>query len=826
VKKYTSFINRYYKLVLIVLLLITILMGWFATKIQTNATPYFLDIDHPSRIADKKLKEVFKGSGEVLIVTTQTNEGNIFNKRSLTDLYSFTQEVEALTLTNESDLKHLNEITRQIKIDDSLKEHFKLLDALKPSDYTNIKVIQSILKSSPTAILEDKEFIDSLLIRVWPIKKVRGLVNIESISASDKDSFDIHALMPYVPKNDTDIKHLENEAYGNKLLKDILFTEKNKSITNTLIELRIPQEDAPNMKRIYDIISDIPAKIGTKDTYYISGPPAIFAQTAAVVKENSDKMFPFVIMIVLVMLYLLYKNKYTVIFPVTVSIISVVWVIGTMAFLGYEQNIVGTMLPVFLISIGVSDSIHFLSEYHKCEKGNASEKVEVSLEKVFKPMLYTSLTTMIGFLALTYTPISFIKEFGVFVAVGIFYAFIITVTLIPALQLIFDTKTNTVSNPTMLIRFGKVLEDKIVFELKTKSTFIWIGIALVVISSIIGIERLKIDNEMIEYFSSKSKVYKDTKFINTHFGGSSTVEFTLSSSKDGYFKSKEAIINLDQAIKSIGDITNVGTVYALPNFIKLMNKGLHSDKQEYFSLPKEAQAYPQYLFLYENSNGKEIFNVVNKDYTKTRLVIFSKSDRTSSMDHIVTQATKYLSQHLPDVKITPSGFGEVLISTRDEVIYGQISSLMISFSMIFVFLLFLFKSIKIALIGLVPLLITLIINFGIMGWLGLYLDVGSAIVAAIAIGIGVDNAIYYISYYRSSTAEDRNIEAAKKVFSALYANSLVLGSGFLVLIMASHEALVNLGWLVSSTVIVSTTVTLLVLPQLLNKFHTNIVKDK
>jgi len=472
VKRYTSFINTYYKLVLIVLLLTTILMGWFATKIQTNATPYFLDINHPSRIADKKLKEVFKGSGEVLIVSTQTKQESIFNRRSLTDLYRFTQEVEALTLTNESDLKHLNEIINKVKVDTRLKNYFKNLEALKPSDYTNIKAIQSILKSNPTEIIEDKTFIDSLLIRVWPIKKVRGIVNIESISASDEDSFDVHALMPYVPKNDIDIKYLEDEAYGNKLLKDILFTEKNKSITNTLIELRIPQEDAPNMKRIYDIISSIPLKIATEDTYYISGPPAIFAQTAAVVKENSDKMFPFVIMVVIMMLYLLYKNKRTVIFPVTVSIISVVWVIGTMAFFGYKQNIVSTMLPVFLISIGVSDSIHFLSEYHKCEKGNAREKVEVSLEKVFKPMLYTSLTTMIGFLALTYTPISFIKEFGVFVAVGIFYAFIITVTLIPALQLIFDTKTSTVSNPTMLIRLGKLIEDKIVFELKTKSTFI------------------------------------------------------------------------------------------------------------------------------------------------------------------------------------------------------------------------------------------------------------------------------------------------------------------------------------------------------------------
>lgn len=817
---YIRFISRYYRWILIALIMITGVMGWYATKLQTNATPYFLDKEHPSRVADRHLKELFKGSGEVMIVTTETKEESIFNPKSLRDIYNFTHAVESLTLTDENDVKKLQEIMATSRIDQDLWEPLKGIKKFRPSDYTAIKVINNAIDHSHYVTEEEKQFVEELLIRVWPVEKVRGLVGIESITADDENSFDIHALMPRLLMNDNEIKKLEQEAHGNKLLEDILFTDSNKKVANTLIELRIPQDDAPNMKRIYDGIVELPVSMGMRDTYYISGPPAIFAQTATVVKANSDKMFPFVIMMVLLMLYLLYRSKRTMVIPVIVAILSVVWTLGTMAYFGYKQNIVSTIIPVFLISIGVSDTIHFLSEYHKLTSGDRVHKVQHVLGKTFKPMLFTSLTTMVGFLSLMYTPISFIFEFGLFVALGIVYAFVITVSLVPALQLMFDTKEEAYASETFLTRTGGYLEEKIVRVIATRKTAVWIGILLIMIVSFLGIERLKIDNEMIEYFSSESRVYKDTKFINKNFGGSSTVEFTLSHEREGYFKEKENVVHLDEAISQIKEIENVGTVYALPNFIKLMNKGLHADKPEYFALPEEEEAYPQYLFLYESSNGNEIFNIVNEDYTQSRVVIFTKSDRTSSMDRIVEEAKKDLEHALPGVKVTPSGFGEVLISTRNEVVFGQISSLLISFVVIFFFLLILFRNSVLALFGMVPLMMTVIINFGLMGWFGLYLDVGSAIVAPIAIGIGVDNAIYYISYYlREKSDEARSIAATKRVFGALYANSLVLGSGFLILVLAEHQSLVNLGWLVSATVVVSAIVTLLVLPLLFQKFH-------
>jgi predicted RND superfamily exporter protein len=815
-----NLIIRNYKLIFFVLLGITGVMGYFASKLQTNATPYFLDKSHPGRKADQHLKEVFTASGEILIISTETKKNTIFNKDSLNNIYEFTLALEKLTLTNNEDVIKFREFSN--KIGSSLE-----IGVFQPSNYMDIQKTYEILKNKNMLTKEDEIFFEDLMVRVWPIKKVRGLVRIESITAKDSESFDIHSLMPYTLTQNNKIKDLEEEALNNMLLKDILFNKLNKKVVNTLVELRIPQDDAPNMKRVYDSVITITENLQGEDKFYIAGPPAIFAQTSAVVKETSDKMFPFVILIVMLMLYLLFKSKRTVFFPILVAIFSVIWTLGTMVLFGYKQNIISTMIPVFLISIGVSDSIHFLSEYHKEKIESQEVRIKLVLKKVFKPMLFTSLTTMIGFLALTYTPIQVLKEFGIFVAIGIIYAFIITITLIPSMQLIFNIRKKKEEN-TFLYNIGNFLEKKVIKLIEVKSKFIWSGVLFLILFSSVGIYKLQVDNEMIEYFSKDTRVYKDTKHINKHFGGASTVEFTLINSKNGFFKEKNNIVKLEQIISEIKKIPNVGAIYALPNFIKLMNKGLHEDQNKYFKLPDNPLAYSQYLFLYENSNGNEIFNVVNHNYNETRIIIFVKSDKTSIMDNIIVESTKYIEETLPDVKIIPSGFGETLVSTRDEVIYGQINSLFISFIAIFIFLIFLFKDIRVALLGMVPLGLTVLINFGLMGWLGFYLDVGTAIVAAIAIGIGVDNAIYFISYYNEAigNSREKSISAVQTVFNALYGNSLVLGMGFLVLILADHTALINLGWLVSLTVILSALITLIVLPLLFKTFDKKQIQQK
>ncbi len=826
---YASAVTSRYKLLVAIVIASTLAFAYAASGLAINATPYFLELNHPSRLADKYLKETFTGSGENLMIATVTDKETIFNPQTLSDLHRFTLGLENLSLTDRSDVKriqgYIDELRRVTELPGSVSQLSAQLQnyltyatstPFGPGDRYALKELEQLMAKQALLTPADFAYFDELHYRVTPIKKVRSIVRIESITANG-DELDIHPMMYQVPQTADQIKALEQEARANPLLRNILFSE-NPKVINTLVELTIPQDDAPNMRRVYDATIALTEQLKLSDSYHLGGPPAIFAQTSATMEKDSNMFFPVVFVVVMVLLFAIFRNVRSMLLPVGVAVISVVWTMGTMSLLGVKQNIVTTMLPVFLIAIGVADSIHYLAEYRtRLRDGVEKPALEVA-RSLFKPMLMTSVTTMAGFLSLTYTPIRFIQEFGIFVAIGVGYAFIITMLLLPSIQLWLKPQSvSKHADSPWLQRCADWNLNLIIRHYR----WLW-SIALVAVVLVgTGLTKLEIDNEMIGYFSPETRVYQDNEVFRKELAGSGVIEFILSSDQPGYFKQTDAMEGLARVVEKLKTYPYVGDVYDLPAFMKLMNKALHGDDPAAYQLPEAAEnIYAQYLFLYENSDGNEIFNVVDESASEARLIVFVRSDKTSVMDTIASGITPYIHTELEHIRVTPAGFGAVLIATRDEIIYNQINSLVLSFGFVLILLLCLFRSLSHALIGIVPLVLTVIVNFALMGWTNLYLDVGTAIVAPIAIGIGVDYAIYFINSCRKHAVIDKEAIHAtlKHLYPPIVFNTLVQGCGFLVLTFSSHQALVNLGLLVTLTMLITAIVTLLVLPSLMLMF--------
>lgn len=812
--RYSDLLQTRYKWMLALLALVSLLMLASASRLQTNATPYFLDIQHPSRQADQYLKAHFTGSGENLMIATLTREASIFNPRSLQDLHQLTLALEQLTLTTADDQTRLQALLARLPAEAAAGLQFG--SPLQPRELDGVQALQRALAQAQVLDEADVRYLQDLAIRIHPVTKVRSIVRIESITAAG-DELDIHPLMYRVPRDAAGIRRLEQEARQNGLLRNIMFSAGDPRAVNSLVELSIPQDDAPNMRRLYDAVAGLIDDLQLADSYHLGGPPAIFAQTSAAMEQDSNTFFPLIILVVMLLLGLIFRNLRSVLVPVAIAFLSVIWTLGTMAALGYAQNIVSTMLPVFLISIGVSDSIHFLAEYRQARRADPQGKpVAMVLARLWQPMLMTSLTTMGGFLSLTWTPIHFILQFGLFVALGVGYAFLITVSLLPALLLWLPAeRCKTGLEPKGGLT--RLADWNLRLALRHPKGILLLSLLLLGLCAG-GIARLQIDNEMIRYFAPDTRVRQDNQVFKQHFGGAATLEFVLQAPTEGYFKQESAVRALERVQARLLELPEVGAVYGLPNFLKLMNKAMQGDAPAAYRLPVGNPAlYPQYLFLYESSNGDEIFNVVDADYREARLVLFVKSDQTSVMDGLVKAITPVMHTELPGVEIMPAGFGEVLIATRDEIIYSQLSSLILSFACVFGFLLLMLRSLRYALIGLVPLVFVVLGNFALLGWSGLYLDVGTAIVAPIAIGIGVDYAIYFLNHCQQHPGSNREAvsDALRHHHAPILFNTLVLGAGFLVLTLSSHQALINLGWLVTSTMVFSALATFLLLPSLL-----------
>lgn len=830
----TPITERFISLVLkrwwLPLLIVAVITGFMLTQLvllKTNATPYFLGSDHKSMQADAYVKQRFTTSGESLFVSIINKNKDLFQLAPLEEIHKIHHELLQISLTEQSDLSTLG----LFKVDEKAEKLITNIQdgGITNTDYDDLKNLINHLNEKGLTTSEH-QWLSDFLVRVRPVNKVRSIVSVESITSSE-DMIDIHPMMFSVPKTQAELAALKHEALTNPILMGALF-EPTGQATNFQVELLIPENDAPNMQRFYTSALQVIKQYENLNTYHLGGPPVVASQQALSMKQDSDRLFPAVILVVMVILFLMFKKARGVILPLTIAILSVIWTLGLMAFLGVKQNIVSTMLPVFLISIGVADAIHVLTEFNQeLKKRSKEEALSIVISSLCKPMLITTLTTAVGFLSLMNTDIVFIQEFGLFVAIGVVFALVLTFLLLPPVLMKLSNGKNSENNSgnsalersfeQFLLKANRFLSAK-----RTLFFTLLIGVVIVLVGPL---SQLKIDNRAIAYFDEYSPVRIDDGIINQYFAGSMVLSLTLKSDQPDTFKQEQHLHNLEKIQQRLAQHEDVGFSYSAADFIKLLNQRLNEDSQSEFKLPKGAgHLVGQYFFLYESSDGRGVFDTVDPTYQTARIIVFNHSDQATVIEKTLDDVLPYARSILPDeIQIEASGFGELMVSTKNEVIFGQATSLIISLFGVIVLLSIMFKSLKLGILGATPLALTVYLNFSIMPLIGMELDVGTALVAAIAIGVGVDYAIHFISRFikhrKLGETTEQAIEAAlQAVFRPIMFNTLVLSLGFSVLGLSTFAALANLGYLVAMTMLISAFSTLFILPSLVRTFSVNL----
>ncbi|MGF1838390.1 efflux RND transporter permease subunit [Vibrio atlanticus] len=830
----TPITERFISLVLkrwwLPLLIVAVITGFMLTQLvllKTNATPYFLGSDHKSMRADAYVKQHFTTSGESLFVSIINKNKDLFQLAPLEEIHKIHHELLQISLTEQSDLSTLG----LFKVDEKAEKLITNIQdgGITNTDYDGLKNLINHLNEKGLTTSEH-QWLSDFLVRVRPVNKVRSIVSVESITSSE-DMIDIHPMMFSVPKTQAELAALKHEALTNPILMGALF-EPTGQATNFQVELLIPENDAPNMQRFYTSALQVIKQYENLNTYHLGGPPVVASQQALSMKQDSDRLFPAVILVVMVILFLMFKKARGVILPLTIAILSVIWTLGLMAFLGVKQNIVSTMLPVFLISIGVADAIHVLTEFNQeLKKRSKEEALSIVISSLCKPMLITTLTTAVGFLSLMNTDIVFIQEFGLFVAIGVVFALVLTFLLLPPVLMKLSNGKNSENNSgnsalersfeQFLLKANRFLSAK-----RTLFLTLLIGVVIVLVGPL---SQLKIDNRAIAYFDEYSPVRIDDGIINQYFAGSMVFSLTLKSDQPDTFKQDQHLRNLEKIQQRLAQHEDVGFSYSAADFIKLLNQRLNEDSQSEFKLPKGAgHLVGQYFFLYESSDGRGVFDTVDPTYQTARIIVFNHSDQATVIEKTLDDVLPYARSILPDeIQIEASGFGELMVSTKNEVIFGQATSLIISLFGVIVLLSIMFKSLKLGILGATPLALTVYLNFSIMPLIGMELDVGTALVAAIAIGVGVDYAIHFISRFikhrKLGETTEQAIEAAlQAVFRPIMFNTLVLSLGFSVLGLSTFAALANLGYLVAMTMLISAFSTLFILPSLVRTFSVNL----
>jgi uncharacterized protein len=288
----------------------------------------------------------------------------------------------------------------------------------------------------------------------------------------------------------------------------------------------------------------------------------------------------------------------------------------------------------------------------------------------------------------------------------------------------------------------------------------------------------------------------------------------------------------------------VGSTNAVTDFIKRMNYVMNNNDPAMNRLPNPVEEIivegedgsfvtenvkgrdlnAQYLLLYENSGGDDLEKVVDFDYQKINLILQLKSSYSGDMIHLQEMATEFIDENFTEgEKSYLTGTGNLLVVITKYIIESQIISLITSIFVVFMMLVYVFRSGKAATFAILPLIFTIFSNFTLMKLFGVNLDVATAMIASMAIGIGIDYSIHFVSRYRIEAAKGLNVEAAlfetiHNTGRALVFNAIAVAAGFMILAFSNFMPIMNVGWLVAATMILSAMVTLILIPALISMF--------
>ncbi|MCP4020642.1 MAG: MMPL family transporter, partial [Desulfobacteraceae bacterium] len=347
--------------------------------------------------------------------------------------------------------------------------------------------------------------------------------------------------------------------------------------------------------------------------------------------------------------------------------------------------------------------------------------------------------------------------------------------------------------------------------------------------ALLGASKVKVDNNNAHYFLKNSDIRVSTHTMNKKASGSSVINLLISSTQsDGEpFKDPANLSHVDDLVRFLETHPKVGKVLSLTELIKRINLVLHDENEAFNVVPGKGMAdtnaqnmISQLLLLYENGGGDALSDFTDTGYQNLNLTVILKTTSSLEMFNFKRKVNAFVTQNFPKhLSLCVSGSANVAVAATDEIVQGQMISLMVSMTVVFIMLLATFRALSHATIAMVPLAMTIAVNFGIMGFFNIPLDIGTAIISSIVIGIGVDYSIHYISRLKQNLERGMDFSDAlnntvRHSGKAIMSNAVTVGLGFIALLFSILTPLIIMGWMITVTMVVSSLCTLILIPVL------------
>ncbi len=690
----------------------------------------------------------------------------------------------------------------------------------------------------------NRESLDRIATITDEILKLKGVAAQDIISLTTSDnlvtdggSITMRPILSDVPKTRSEDSIDELEILKRSIMSNPLLVDRLISRDTTTTAIYVPLEDGANGREIAGEIMGIVNRIKGegKEGYYLAGDP-IARDTFGYEMFLQMALFsPIAGIIMMIALYIMFRNITMIMANMAVAIISIIWAMGFLIWSGFTVHIMSSMIPVFLMAIS-TDNIHIFNEfsYRIREVGEKEPAIRETMGAVGRAVILSDLTTAAGFASLAIGPIVPVKVFGLFVAFGTLAIMLMSFTLIPAILSIIDEKRfisarkideKEKDKDNLLRRIGGL-------SLAKRGIILIVGLGLF-LASIAGIFQIRVNNNMISWFKAGSDIRVADLIMNERLGGTSVAYLVAISDKLYMMKQPETLRRLQALEDEITVLPFVGKTLSIVDLVRYMNLVIHDNDPKFNSIPDSPEIIGQYLFLMGmSSRPRELDNLVDYPFEKANIIVMLKSWDASEMN-LVIEKIKDFEKRNSDLgfKVMPAGIAYFNKVWNDEVLYGMISGFIASLLLVLALLALDFYSIRWGLIAFIPLIFTIIVIYGSVGWTGKDFDMPISVLSTLSLGLGIDFAIHLIRRFQQRFKETGDLEGAliwavERPGKGIVKNGLLFALGFSVMIFSSLTPYITVGLFMAAIMIISAMTTLLFLPPLIYLWRKTLFKIK
>ncbi|GJM31507.1 MAG: transporter [Saprospiraceae bacterium] len=718
---------------------------------------------------------------------------SIFNLR-------FSFDFEQFFPTGDKDLEFFRDFIKDFETDDN----YMLIAVKRDSGVFNQPFLEQFhdlsLRTRQLPYVVESQ---SLTMFSYPIKMPFGITTIPAIHIDDVSRYASDSA-----------RLLNDERFVQSLISKDAKTLVIFMKTINSIQLDQARE---HMQALNDLMSEYDF-----EQYHYLGRP--YFQTELVDMQIREITVSALVSAILVafILFWIFRRPIGVFIAITSIGLGMLLFLGLLAALGRELNAMSALYPVLMIIVGTSDVVHIMSKYiDELQRGKEKKAaIWITIKEIGLATLLTSITTAIGFSSLIASRILPIREFGFNAALGVMVAYITVI--------LFTTAALSFFRADQLIKFGKghafwqnAMNSTYHFTLNNKRSIIW-GTFITLVIFAVGISRINTNYNIIGNMPIGKKITEDFKFFEAQLTGFRPMEFAIYAQGDHEaddFAVLQQIDSLENHLRKIPAIQGVTSITAI---YKSINQMMNNNRQEAYRLPESETQFERY-HKFANQTPKMGVNILmSKDHKKARISTRVQDLGADTLKQLGVNLDHWITENIDSniVSVRRTGTGLIIDKNAEYVRESLLKGLGMAILIVSLLMALLFRNMYMLIIALIPNMIPLILAGALLGFLGIELEAGVAIVFAIVFGIAVDDTIHFLSKFKLARSQGLDLEEAihttfLETGKAICLTTIILFFGFLVMLFSIHPPSVTIGLLISATLISALISDLLLIPILM-----------